>query len=212
MTAQVLGLTNYSHWDKAAEMRSCMLRHDDIAGEQAGWCLSTAAPCRESVGDATGSLLGSRDRGATVSMLGLLFTCQLTGLVGAGLAAGCRQFMTTVGCKARGELPCDIPFFVLLLSVPAEELLEFGLKRIEKFEHIGTTEKLYPSVEAAAASLKMPLGSTAYGAGEVGRVRAWHSSSVCCVVCCRVCAVAVCVVLLCTGVHVGPAAGTACRG
>jgi hypothetical protein len=36
VTAQVLGLTNYSHWDKAAELRSCMLKHDDIAGEQAG--------------------------------------------------------------------------------------------------------------------------------------------------------------------------------
>jgi hypothetical protein len=37
---------------------------------------------------------------------------------------------------------------------------------------VGTTEKLYPSMESAAASLKMPLGGTAYGAGEVGqRVR-----------------------------------------
>jgi len=49
----------------------------------------------------------------------------------------------------------------------AEELLQFGLKRIERFEHVGTTEKLMPSVESAAASLKMPLGGTAYGAGEV---------------------------------------------
>lgn len=49
----------------------------------------------------------------------------------------------------------------------AEELLQFGLKRIEKFEHIGTTEKLFPSVESAAASLHMPIGGTAYGAGEV---------------------------------------------
>jgi hypothetical protein len=30
---QVLGLTNYSHWDKAAAMRSCMVQHEDIAGE-----------------------------------------------------------------------------------------------------------------------------------------------------------------------------------
>jgi hypothetical protein len=29
---QVLGLTNYSTWPKAAEMRSCMLQHRDIAG------------------------------------------------------------------------------------------------------------------------------------------------------------------------------------
>lgn len=86
---QVLGLTNYSHWDKAAELRSCMLKHDDIA----------------------------------------------------------------------------------------EELLEFGLKRIEKFEHVGTTEKLYLSVEAAAASLKMPLGSTAYGAGEAASANKEHSRS-----------------------------------
>lgn len=57
-------------------------------------------------------------------------------------------------------------------ALTTEELLEFGLKRIEKFEHVGTTEKLYPSVESAAASLQMPLGGTAYGAGEVreGRV------------------------------------------
>lgn len=75
---QVLGLTNYSHWDKAAEMRQCMLKDNAIA----------------------------------------------------------------------------------------EELLQFGLKRIERFEHVGTTEKLMPSVESAAASLKMPLGGTAYGAGE----------------------------------------------
>jgi hypothetical protein len=51
--------------------------------------------------------------------------------------------------------------------MPAEELLEFGLKRIERFVHVGTTEKLHPSVESAAASLQMPLGGTAYGAGEV---------------------------------------------
>lgn len=51
--------------------------------------------------------------------------------------------------------------------LPTEELLDFGLKRIEKFVHVGTTEKLYPSVESAAASLQMPLGGTAYGAGEV---------------------------------------------
>lgn len=56
---------------------------------------------------------------------------------------------------------------MLLCCCSAEELLEFGLKRIEKFEHVGTTEKLYPSVESAAASLHMPLGGTAYGAGEV---------------------------------------------
>jgi hypothetical protein len=49
----------------------------------------------------------------------------------------------------------------------ADELLEFALKRIERFEHVGTTEKLFPSVESAAAALKMPLGGTAYGAGEV---------------------------------------------
>lgn len=36
VAAQVLGLTNYSHWDKAAEMRACMLRHGDVAGEQTG--------------------------------------------------------------------------------------------------------------------------------------------------------------------------------
>lgn len=35
LSAQVLGLTNYSHWDKAAEMRSCMVKHEDIAGGQA---------------------------------------------------------------------------------------------------------------------------------------------------------------------------------
>jgi hypothetical protein len=49
----------------------------------------------------------------------------------------------------------------------AEELLHFALKRIERFEHVGTTEKLYPSVESAAAGLKMRLGGSAYGAGEV---------------------------------------------
>lgn len=144
---------------------------------------------------------------ATASTLGLLFSCQLTGFVDAGLAAGCRRIITTFGHELRGELPCDLhpPLFVFrLLSVPAEELLEFGLKRIEKFEHVGTTEKLYPSVEAAAASLKMPLGSTAYGAGEVGRVLARHSSSMCCVVCCLVCAV-VCRAAVYRGVNM-------CRG
>jgi hypothetical protein len=55
----------------------------------------------------------------------------------------------------------------LIVLGPAEELLDFGLKRIEAFVHVGTTEKLYPSVESAAASLQMPLGGAAYGAGEV---------------------------------------------
>lgn len=55
----------------------------------------------------------------------------------------------------------------LAVARAADELLEFALKRVDRFEHVGTTEKLYPSVESAAASLKMPLGGTAYGAGEV---------------------------------------------
>lgn len=29
---QVLGLTNYSHWDKAADLRACMLKDEAIAG------------------------------------------------------------------------------------------------------------------------------------------------------------------------------------
>lgn len=43
---QVLGLTNYSHWEKAADMRSCMLKHDDIAGV----CkVSSGVVCRSAV-------------------------------------------------------------------------------------------------------------------------------------------------------------------
>jgi hypothetical protein len=45
---QVLGLTNYSHWDRAAEMRSCMVKHDDIAGKgclcQGHLCVGAAEP------------------------------------------------------------------------------------------------------------------------------------------------------------------------
>lgn len=38
LIVQVLGLTNYSHWDKAAEMRSCMLKDSAVAGEcWPGW-------------------------------------------------------------------------------------------------------------------------------------------------------------------------------
>lgn len=55
----------------------------------------------------------------------------------------------------------------MCVACAADELLEFALKRIERFEHVGTTEKLFPSVESAAAALKMPLVGSAYGAGEV---------------------------------------------
>jgi hypothetical protein len=48
-----------------------------------------------------------------------------------------------------------------------QELLDFALKRIEKFTHVGATDKLFESVESAAASLNMPLDGPAYGAGEV---------------------------------------------
>jgi hypothetical protein len=51
-----------------------------------------------------------------------------------------------------------------------QELLDFALKRIEKFTHVGATDKLFESVESAAASLNMPLDGPAYGAGEVSRV------------------------------------------
>lgn len=85
VAAQVLGLTNYSHWDKAAEMRACMLRHDDIAGEQTG-CHSTAALCRESVRNAPQAVCSAAGTGATVSTLGLLFSCLLRGQVLSGLA------------------------------------------------------------------------------------------------------------------------------
>lgn len=77
---QVLGLTNYSHWDKAADMRTCIRQDRSIA----------------------------------------------------------------------------------------DELLQFALRRIEKFTHVGTTDKLFESVEAAAAMLQMSLDDLAYGAGEVG--------------------------------------------
>eukprot|EP00775_Hariotina_reticulata_P011842 gene11842-11986_t len=94
-TFQVLGLTNYSHWDKAADMRKCMLEDKAIA----------------------------------------------------------------------------------------DELLEFALKRIERFTHVGTTNKLFDSVESAAASLAMPLDGLAYGAGEApnanvetGRALAWEDA------------------------------------
>eukprot|EP00775_Hariotina_reticulata_P011472 gene11472-11616_t len=76
---KVLGLTNYSHWDKAADMRKCMLGDKAIA----------------------------------------------------------------------------------------DELLDFALKRIESFTHVGTTNKLYDSVESAAASLAMPLDGLPYGAGAL---------------------------------------------
>ncbi|KAF8067374.1 hypothetical protein HT031_002422 [Scenedesmus sp. PABB004] len=75
---QVLGLTNYSHWDKAAELRGCLLADKAIA----------------------------------------------------------------------------------------DELLDFALRRIERFAHVGATDKLFESVESAAASLGMPLDGPAYGAGE----------------------------------------------
>jgi hypothetical protein len=80
LSQQVLGLTNYSHWDKAADMRKCILEDKSIA----------------------------------------------------------------------------------------DELLEFAMKRIEKFTHVGTTNSLFESVESAAASLSLPLDGLAYGAGEVG--------------------------------------------
>lgn len=76
---QVLGLTNYSHWEGAPQLRSCMLQHADIG----------------------------------------------------------------------------------------QELLNFALRRIEKFTHVGATDRLFESVESAAASLNMPLDGLAYGAGEV---------------------------------------------
>lgn len=34
LLSQVLGLTNYSSWPKAGEMRACMLEHKDIAGDR----------------------------------------------------------------------------------------------------------------------------------------------------------------------------------
>lgn len=163
-------------------------------------------------------MLGSRDRGATVSTLGLLFSCLLRGQVLSGLAwllaVGVSQEPLGVSCEVSCTVTSPNSLCFVCLSVPAEELLEFGLKRIEKFEHVGTTEKLYPSVEAAAASLKMPLASTAYGAGEVSWVLGRHSSSICCVVCCQVCAAA-CRAAVYRGVHMcvlGPAAVSACRG
>lgn len=52
-------------------------------------------------------------------------------------------------------------------SAISQELLDFALKRIEKFTHVGATDRLFESVESAAAALNMPLDGPAYGAGEV---------------------------------------------
>lgn len=51
------------------------------------------------------------------------------------------------------------------------ELLDFALKRIDRFTHVGVTDKLFESIESAAASLNMPLDGPAYGAGEVSSRR-----------------------------------------
>ncbi|WIA33262.1 hypothetical protein OEZ86_006403 [Tetradesmus obliquus] len=75
---QVLGLTNYSHWQGASQLRSCMLQDSAIS----------------------------------------------------------------------------------------QELLDFALKRIQKFTHVGATDRLFESVESAAAALNMLLDGPAYGAGE----------------------------------------------
>lgn len=53
-------------------------------------------------------------------------------------------------------------YSLLLVCVVSlsEELLQLGLRRIERFTHVATLDQLNNSVEAAAASLYMPLNGT----------------------------------------------------
>eukprot|EP00879_Flechtneria_rotunda_P003584 GHRR01003819.1.p1 GENE.GHRR01003819.1~~GHRR01003819.1.p1 ORF type:complete len:560 (+),score=179.50 GHRR01003819.1:87-1766(+) len=77
----------------------------------------------------------------------------------------------------------DMRMCLLQDNAVAEELLQFALKRIERFTHVGVTDKLFESVESAAASLGMPLNGSAYGAGEApsadvesGRTLTWEEA------------------------------------
>lgn len=69
----------------------------------------------------------------------------------------------------------------------ADELLAFALRRIERFTHVGATDKLVHSVEAAAASLSMALDGPAYGAGEVRRAAAAACNTASAGACMRAC-------------------------
>lgn len=82
------------------------------------------------------------------------------------------EFMQVLGLSnySHWDKAADMRRCIREDTAVADELLEFALKRIEKFAHVGTTDKLFESVESAAASLQMSLGDLAYGAGEVGGV------------------------------------------
>jgi len=47
------------------------------------------------------------------------------------------------------------------------DIHDFALQRLKRFSHVGTTDRLYPSVESMAATLGRPLDGPAYGPGEV---------------------------------------------
>jgi hypothetical protein len=65
-------------------------------------------------------------------------------------------------------------------AAAAQEMLDFAKKRLHTFTHVGTTDRLNDSFEAAAAGLGLVLSGHAYGGGEVGAPLLCMTSPCCC--------------------------------
>jgi hypothetical protein len=85
-----------------------------------------------------------------------------------GLVVSCRLQVLGATNYSHWEQSHQLRECLVSDAAATQEMLDFAKKRLHTFAHVGTTDRLNDSFEAAAAGLSLSLAGHAYGGGEVG--------------------------------------------